>query len=53
MIMAYPPGIPVICPGEKITKDIIEYVNILKAEHCQLQGTADPYVNHIRVLGTE
>ncbi|MGE4282426.1 MAG: aminotransferase class I/II-fold pyridoxal phosphate-dependent enzyme [Clostridia bacterium] len=53
MIMAYPPGIPVICPGEKITKDIIEYVNILKEEHCQLQGTADPYVDYIRVLGSE
>lgn len=52
MIMAYPPGIPVICPGEKITKDIIDYVKILKEECCQLQGTADPYVNHIRVLGT-
>ncbi len=53
MIMAYPPGIPVICPGEKITKDIIDYVKMLKEEHCQLQGTADPYVNHIRVLGSE
>ena len=53
MIMAYPPGIPVICPGEKITKDIVDYVNILKEEHCQLQGTADPYVDYIKVLGVE
>ncbi|NLY42775.1 MAG: aminotransferase class I/II-fold pyridoxal phosphate-dependent enzyme [Clostridiaceae bacterium] len=53
MIMAYPPGIPVICPGERITKEIIEYVQILKEEHCQLQGTADPYVDYIRVLGVE
>ncbi len=53
MIMAYPPGIPVVCPGEKITKDIIDYVNILKEEQCQLQGTADPYVNRVQVLGSE
>ncbi len=53
MIMAYPPGIPVVCPGEKISKDMIDYVKILKEEHCQLQGTADPYVDNIRVLGTE
>ncbi len=53
MIMAYPPGIPVVCPGEKISKDMIDYVRILKEEHCQLQGTADPYVDYIRVLGTE
>ncbi|NLM12124.1 MAG: aminotransferase class I/II-fold pyridoxal phosphate-dependent enzyme [Epulopiscium sp.] len=51
MIMAYPPGIPIICPGERITKDVIDYVKLLKEEECQMQGTADPYVNYIRVLG--
>lgn len=51
MIMAYPPGIPVVCPGERITQEIIDYVKVLKEERCQLQGTADPYVNYIRVLG--
>jgi arginine decarboxylase len=50
MIMAYPPGIPLVCPGERITREIIEYVKILKTEHCQLQGTEDPQINHIRVL---
>lgn len=53
MIMAYPPGIPVICMGERITKDIIEYIKILKEEKCELQGTSDPYVNYLRVLGSE
>jgi len=52
MVMAYPPGIPVICMGERITKDIIEYIKILKEEKCELQGTADPYVDYIRVLGS-
>ncbi len=51
MIMAYPPGIPIICPGERISQDVIDYVKILKEEQCQMQGTADPYVNNIRVLG--
>ncbi|NSW90030.1 MAG: aminotransferase class I/II-fold pyridoxal phosphate-dependent enzyme [Firmicutes bacterium] len=53
MIMAYPPGIPVICMGEKITRDIIDYIKVLKNEKCELQGTADPFVNNIRVLGVE
>jgi len=53
MIMAYPPGIPVICMGERITKDIIDYIKILKEQKCELQGTADPYVNYVRVLGME
>ncbi|MCK4257721.1 MAG: aminotransferase class I/II-fold pyridoxal phosphate-dependent enzyme [Halanaerobiales bacterium] len=51
MLMAYPPGIPLICPGERITKDIVNYVKILKEQQANLQGTADPYVNYIRVLG--
>jgi len=53
MVMAYPPGIPIICPGEKITKDMVNYIKILKEEKCQLQGASDPYINHIKVLGLE
>lgn len=53
MIMAYPPGIPVICMGERVTKDVIEYIKVLKEQNCELQGTSDPYVNNIRVLGSE
>lgn len=51
MVMAYPPGIPVICMGERITQDIVDYIQLLKDQKCQMQGTADPYVNSIMVLG--
>lgn len=51
MVMAYPPGIPVICMGERITKDIVDYIKRLKMEECELQGTVDPRVDYIRVLG--
>ncbi|MFZ5968607.1 MAG: aminotransferase class I/II-fold pyridoxal phosphate-dependent enzyme [Bacillota bacterium] len=50
-IMAYPPGIPVVTPGEKISREIVEYIKVLKEEESLLQGTEDPYVNHIKVLG--
>ncbi|NLL06504.1 MAG: aminotransferase class I/II-fold pyridoxal phosphate-dependent enzyme [Clostridiaceae bacterium] len=53
MIMAYPPGIPVICLGERITQDIIDYIEILKNQRCQMQGTADPHINSIMVLGVD
>lgn len=53
MLMAYPPGIPLICPGERITSEIVDYVKVLKEQHATLQGTADPYVNYIRVLGQD
>lgn len=52
-IMAYPPGIPVVTPGEMITTEIVEYVKLLKEEKCMLQGTQDPYVDRILVLGRE
>ena len=50
MIMAYPPGIPIVCPGERITREIIDYVNVLRSEAAELQGTEDPKVEQIRVL---
>lgn len=50
MVMAYPPGIPIVCMGEQITPEIVEYINMLKEEKCTLHGTEDPKVNYIRVL---
>lgn len=50
MIMAYPPGIPIICPGERITEEVVEYVRVLKQEKCHLQGTEDPKIENIKVL---
>jgi arginine decarboxylase len=50
MLMAYPPGIPIICPGERITEEVLEYVKTLKSEGCLLQGTEDPKAEIIKVL---
>ncbi len=50
MIMVYPPGIPLVSMGEIITSEIIEYVQMLKAEKCTLQGTTDPIVDNIMIL---
>lgn len=50
-IMAYPPGIPVVTPGERISKEMIEHIKVLKEEKSLLQGTEDSYVNYIKVLG--
>lgn len=49
-ITAYPPGIPLVCPGELITQEIIDYVSVLKRENADLQGLEDPEFNRIRVL---
>ena len=52
-VMAYPPGIPLISIGECITDEVIECIQVLKAERSHLQGTEDPEVNYIRVLCQE
>ena len=48
--MSYPPGIPILAPGELITQDIIDHIIYSKEKGCSLQGTADPDTEYIRVL---
>ena len=49
-LMAYPPGIPVLCPGEVITEEIVKYVSDLKKTGLYVQGTEDPRVEYIKVV---
>ena len=49
-VMAYPPGIPILAPGELITKDIVDHILYAKEKGCSLQGTADPEVKRLEVL---
>lgn len=49
--MAYPPGIPIITPGERISSEIIEYIKFIKNQHSMMTDTEDPYVENIKVLG--
>ena len=49
-VMCYPPGIPILAPGELITDEIIEYVLYAKEKGCSMQGTEDPAVEYLNVL---
>lgn len=49
-VMCYPPGIPIIAPGEEITKDIVEYIRYAKEKGCLLTGTEDMDINYITVV---
>ncbi len=49
-VMCYPPGIPILAPGECITKDIIEYIEYAKVKGCSMQGTEDIAVERLNVL---
>ena len=48
--MCYPPGIPILTPGERITEDIIEYILYAQEKGCSLQGTIDPTVKCLHVI---
>jgi arginine decarboxylase len=50
VVTPYPPGIPILCPGEAITQEIIEYVQLELEAGVHMQGPADPRLRSIRVL---
>lgn len=52
-VMCYPPGIPILAPGEKITKDILDYIQFAKEKGCVLTGTEDMELNHLNVVEVE
>ncbi len=41
MVTPYPPGVPVICPGETITESIITQIQMLIRNGCQVHGLAE------------
>ena len=49
-VMAYPPGIPILAPGEKITKEIIDYIKYAKEKGCSMTGPEDLEINKLNVL---
>ncbi|HFR3702375.1 TPA: aminotransferase class I/II-fold pyridoxal phosphate-dependent enzyme [Streptococcus suis] len=49
-VMCYPPGIPLLAPGERVTQEIVDYIIFAKERGCSVQGTEDPDVNYINVI---
>ncbi len=50
LVMCYPPGIPILTPGELITEEIIEYIDYSREKGCSLMGTRDPECMMIDVM---
>lgn len=52
-VMCYPPGIPILAPGEEIDEEIIAYIAYAKAKGCTMTGPEDMEIEHINVLVKE
>lgn len=49
-VMCYPPGIPILAPGEQITPQILNYIQYAKKKGCSMTGPEDPSIEHLNVL---
>lgn len=49
-VMCYPPGIPILAPGEKITDEILTYIRYAKKKGCQITGPEDMSIRRLNVM---
>lgn len=49
-VMCYPPGIPILAPGELITPQILEYIDYAKEKGCSMTGPEDMEIKNINVI---
>lgn len=49
-VMCYPPGIPILAPGERITEQILDYIQYAKAKGCSMTGPEDENIEYINVM---
>ena len=49
-VMSYPPGIPIVAPGERITPDVLEHILFAKEKGCFMTGTEDMNLDYIQVV---
>ncbi|CAN1209304.1 aminotransferase class V-fold PLP-dependent enzyme [Tumidithrix helvetica PCC 7403] len=50
LVCPYPPGIPILCPGEEITVDVVAYLQRVKQAGGIINGCSDPSLETIQVV---
>lgn len=53
LVCPYPPGIPLLAPGEKIVAEVLDLMAELAAAGARWQGAADPSLRTLRVVKEE
>ncbi|MCI7789804.1 MAG: aminotransferase class I/II-fold pyridoxal phosphate-dependent enzyme [Lachnospiraceae bacterium] len=49
-VMCYPPGIPILAPGELITQEILDYIIYAKEKGCSMTGPEDMEIKRLNVM---
>jgi lysine decarboxylase len=49
-VMSYPPGIPILAPGERVTPDILEHIEFAKTKGCFMTGPQDMSIDNLQVV---
>ncbi len=49
-VICYPPGIPVLAPGERITEQIVDYIHYTKDKGSKLTGPQSLDISELKVL---
>lgn len=52
-VMCYPPGIPILAPGELVTREIIDYIEYAAEKGCSITGPQDISIKRLNVLKEE
>jgi len=50
VVSLYPPGIPIVAPGERIDREIYEFIKERITQGAEVQGPIDPELNYIKVI---
>ncbi|MDO5733586.1 MAG: aminotransferase class I/II-fold pyridoxal phosphate-dependent enzyme [Eubacteriales bacterium] len=49
-VMCYPPGIPILAPGEEVTAEVLNYIDYAKAKGASMTGTEDLDLERLNVV---
>ncbi len=48
-VMCYPPGIPILAPGERVTKEALDYIKAAKEKGCLITGPQSMEIEFLQV----
>ncbi|MCL2568473.1 MAG: aminotransferase class I/II-fold pyridoxal phosphate-dependent enzyme [Oscillospiraceae bacterium] len=49
-VMCYPPGIPILAPGERVTEAVLRYIAYAKEKGCSMTGPEDAEIQMLNVI---